>query len=187
MSNVLDALPKSIQPLATKKLHEIRDAGDKDHTRAAAKALDAEFRPKWPKAADRISEDPDQVLRFFDFPAEHWVHLSTTNAIESTFATVRLRTRVTKGPGSRAASMAVAFQILEAAEDRWRSVNGRKLVASVRAGARFRKGGARRELTARRGRRRVINETGSSTTLDDSSMLIRRAGSGPVEPALARR
>jgi putative transposase len=140
MANVLDALPKSIQPLAKKMLQEIRDAEDKDHARAAATAFDAEFRSKWPKAADRISEDLDQLLRFFDFPAEHWVHLKTTNAIESTFATVRLRTRVTKGPGSRAAGMAMAFKLLEAAQDRWRSVNGPKLVALVRAGAKFRKG-----------------------------------------------
>jgi putative transposase len=140
MANVLDALPKSIQPLAKKMLIEIRDAEDKDHARAAAKAFDSEFRSKWPKAADRISEDLDQLLRFFDFPAEHWIHLKTTNAIESTFATVRLRTRVTKGPGSRAAGRAMAFKLLEAAEDRWRSVNGPKLVALVRAGAKFRKG-----------------------------------------------
>jgi putative transposase len=140
MANTLDALPKSIQPLAKKMLIEIRDAEDKDHARAAAKAFDAEFRPKWPKAADRISGDLDELLRFYDFPAEHWVHLKTTNAIESTFATVRLRTRVTKGPGSRAAGMAMAFKLLEAAQDRWRSVNGPKLVALVRAGAKFRKG-----------------------------------------------
>jgi putative transposase len=140
MSNVLDALPKSIQPLAKKMLVEIRDAEDKDHALAAAKAFDAEFRAKWPKATDRISEDLDALLRFYDFPAEHWVHLKTTNAIESTFATVRLRTRVTKGPGSRAAGMAMAFKLLEAAQDRWRSVNGPKLVALVRAGAKFRKG-----------------------------------------------
>ena len=86
----------------------------------AAKAFDAEFRAKWPKAADKIRDDLDQLLCFFDFPAEHWVHLKTTNAIESTFATVRLRTKVTKGPGSRAAGLAMAFKLLEAAEDRWR-------------------------------------------------------------------
>ena len=140
MANTLDALPKSIQPLAKKMLIEIRDAEDRDHARAAAKAFDAEFRAKWPKAAKRISDDLDQLLRFYDFPAEHWVHLKTTNAIESTFATVRLRTRVTKGPGSRAAGLAMAFKLLEAAQDRWRSVNGPKLVALVRAGAKFRKG-----------------------------------------------
>src|ERR1039458_6622633 len=76
----------------------------------------------------------------FDFPAEHWVHLKTSNPIESTFATVRQRTKVTKGPGSRAAGLAMAFKLIEAAEDRWRYVNGAALVALVRAGAKFRKG-----------------------------------------------
>ena len=140
MANVLDALPKSIQPLARKMLAEIRDAEDREHARDAAKAFDNEFRAKWPKAADKIRDDLDQLLCFFDFPAEHWVHLKTTNAIESTFATVRLRTKVTKGPGSRAAGLAMTFKLLESAEDRWRAINGPKLVALVRAGAKFKKG-----------------------------------------------
>ena len=139
-ANVLDALPKSIQPLAKKMLAEIRDAEDRDHARDAAKAFDTEFRPKWPKAADKISSDLDELLAFFDFPAEHWIHLKTTNAIESSFATVRLRTKVTKGPGSRAAGLAMAYKLLESAEGRWRAINGPKLVALVRAGATFRKG-----------------------------------------------
>jgi putative transposase len=80
------------------------------------------------------------LLCFFDFPAEHWLHLKTSNPIESIFSTVRLRTRVTKGPGSKAAGLAMAFKLLEAAQDRWRSVNGPHLVALVRAGARFEKG-----------------------------------------------
>ncbi|MGH9100447.1 MAG: IS256 family transposase [Acidimicrobiales bacterium] len=139
-ANVLDALPRSIQPLAKKMLAEIRDAEDRDHARNAAKAFDNEFRAKWPKAADKISVDLPVLLAFFDFPAEHWIHLKTTNAIESTFATVRLRTKVTKGPGSRAAGLAMAFKLLDAAQDRWRAINGPKLVVLVRAGATFRKG-----------------------------------------------
>ena len=80
------------------------------------------------------------LLSFFDYPAEHWVHLKTSNPIESTFATVRLRTKVTKGPGSKAAGLAMAYKLIEAAQDRWRSVNAPHLVALVRAGATFDKG-----------------------------------------------
>jgi transposase-like protein len=140
VANVLDALPKSVQPTAKKMLAEIRDAEDRDHAAAAAKRFDAEFRPKWPKAADKIRDDLDRLLTFYDFPAEHWLHLKTSNPIESTFSTVRLRTKVTKGPGSRAAGLAMAFKLIESAQDRWRAVNGPHLVALVRAGAVFRKG-----------------------------------------------
>lgn len=139
-ANVLNALPKSAQPTAKKMLAEIRDAEDRDHAQAAAKAFVDEYKTKWPKAAAKITDDLDELLAFYDFPAEHWVHLKTTNPIESTFATVRLRTKVTKGPGSRAAGLAMAFKLLEAAEQRWRAVNAPHLVALVRAGARFDKG-----------------------------------------------
>jgi putative transposase len=88
----------------------------------------------------KITDDAEELLRFFDFPAEHWLHLKTSNPIESTFSPVRARTRVTKGPGSKAAGLAMAFKLLEAAQDRWRAVNGPSLVALVRAGARFDKG-----------------------------------------------
>jgi transposase-like protein len=140
VANVLDALPKSVQPTAKKMLAEIRDAEDRDHATAAAKRFDAEFRSKWPKAADKITNDLERLLTFYDFPAEHWLHLKTSNPIESTFSTVRLRTKVTKGPGSRAAGLAMAFKLIESAQARWRAVNGPHLVALVRAGAVFRKG-----------------------------------------------
>ena len=139
-ANILDALPKSIQPLAKTMLAEVRDAEDREHARDAAKAFDNEFCAKWPKAAEKLRDDLEPLLCFYDFPAEHWVHLKTANPIESTFSTVRLRTKVTKGPGSRAAGLAMAFKLIEAAEDRWRYVNGAALVALVRAGAKFRKG-----------------------------------------------
>jgi len=105
-----------------------------------AKAFADVYGAKWPKVAAKITEDLDVLLAFYDYPAEHWIHLRTTNPIESTFATVRLRQRVTKGPGSRAAGVAMAFKLLQSAERRWRAVNAPHLVALVRAGARFDKG-----------------------------------------------
>jgi putative transposase len=81
----------------------------------------------------------DTLLAFYAFPAEYWIHLKTSNPIESTFATTRSRTRVTKGPGSRAAGLAMVYKLIEAAQDRWRAINGPHLVALVRAGAKFHK------------------------------------------------
>ena len=138
--NVLSALPKSVHPSARRALAEIRDAEDRAHANAAIKAFAEEFGAKWPKAVAKIVGDTDVLLTFFDFPAEHWLHLKTTNPIESTFATVRLRTKVTKGPGSRAAGLAMVFKLIEAAQNRWRAVNGAHLVALVRAGAVFQNG-----------------------------------------------
>jgi transposase-like protein len=140
IANVLSALPKSAQPGARRALAEIRDAEDREHAVRAADAFAHDYGAKWPKAVAKIVDDLEVLLAFFDFPAEHWGHLKTTNPIESTFATVRLRTKVTKGPGSRAAGLAMAFKLIEAAQDRWRAVNGPHLVALVRAGARFEKG-----------------------------------------------
>jgi transposase-like protein len=136
-ANVLAALPKSAHPGAKKALAEIWGAEDKTQAQAAAKAFQAAYGAKFPKAAAKITGDLDQLLAFYDYPAEHWVHLRTTNPIESTFATVRHRTKVTKGPGSRAAGLAMAFKLIEAAQDRWRAVNAPHLVALVRAGATF--------------------------------------------------
>ena len=128
-------------PLLTRKaIAEIRDAADRKHALAAIEAFKADYGVKWPKATAKITADTEELLAFYDFPAEHWVHLKTSNPIESTFATVRLRTKVTKGPGSKAAGLAMAFKLIEAAEHRWRAVNAPHLVALVRAGARFEAG-----------------------------------------------
>src|SRR5947207_4511233 len=137
IANVLGALPESEHPGAKKALAEIWNAEDKDHARKAVRAFAAAYGPKFPKAAAKITDDADELLAFYDYPAEHWVHLRTTNPIESTFATVRLRTKVTKGPGSRAAGLAMAFKLIESAQDRWRAVNAPQLVVLVRAGALF--------------------------------------------------
>ncbi len=123
--------------MSQKALAEIWNAEDKLHALAAVKAFESAYGAKFPKAAAKITDDLDQLLAFCNYPAEHWVHLRTTNPIESTFATVRHRTKVTKGPGSRAAGLAMAFKLIESAQDRWRCVNAPQLVALVRAGATF--------------------------------------------------
>jgi transposase-like protein len=136
-ANVLAALPKSAHPGAKKALAEIWGAEDKDHALAAVKAFDAAYGAKFPKAAAKITDDAGELLAFYDYPADHWVHLRTTNPVEPAFATVRHRTKVTKGPGSRAAGLAMAFKLIESAQARWRAVNAPHRVALVRAGARF--------------------------------------------------
>jgi putative transposase len=138
--NVLGALPKSVQAGARRALNEIIGAEDRAHAERAIKALVGDYGAKWPKAVAKVVDDQEALLTFFDYPAEHWLHLRTTNPIESTFSPVRARTRITKGPGNKDAGLAMVFKLLEAAEGRWRAVNGPHLVALVRAGARFEKG-----------------------------------------------
>jgi transposase-like protein len=137
IGNVLAALPKSAHPGAKKALAEIWNAEDRDHARRAVAAFRLAYGAKFPKAVAKITDDLDELLAFYDYPAEHWIHLRTTNPIESTFATVRHRTKVTKGPGSKAAGLAMAFKLVEAAQARWRAINAPHLVALVRAGATF--------------------------------------------------
>jgi transposase-like protein len=137
IANVLGALPKSAHPAAKKALAEIWNAQDKTHALTAVKAFEATYGAKYAKAVAKILDDADELLAFYDYPAEHWIHLRTTNPIESTFATVRHRTKVTKGPGSRAAGLAMAYKLIESAQARWRAVNAPHLVALVRAGAIF--------------------------------------------------
>jgi transposase-like protein len=137
IANVLAALPRSAHPGAKKALAEIWNAEDRRHALDAVTAFDAAYGAKFPKAVAKITNDVDVLLAFYDYPAEHWIHLRTTNPIESTFATVRHRTKVTKGPGSRAAGLAMAFKLIESAQARWRAVNAPHLVALVRAGATF--------------------------------------------------
>ncbi|MER8162410.1 IS256 family transposase [Streptomyces sp. NPDC094472] len=139
-ANVLDAMPKSAQPGAKKAVQDIYNAEDKQHAQAAIKTLTQLYNAKFPKAVKKITDDEAELLAFVDFPAEHWIHLRTTNPIESTFSTVRLRTKVTRGAGSRSAALAMVFKLVESAQQRWRAVNAPHLVALVRAGARFERG-----------------------------------------------
>lgn len=139
-ANVLAALPKSAHPGALAALKEIYNAEDIDKAQVAIKAFEIDYGAKYPKAVAKIVDQADVLLEFYKYPAEHWIHLRTTNPIESTFATVRLRTKVTKGPGSRAAGIAMAYKLIDAAQARWRAVNAPHLVALVRAGAVFHKG-----------------------------------------------
>jgi transposase-like protein len=140
IGNVLSAMPKSAHPGAKEALAEIWNAEDRDHARRAAAAFKLAYGAKFPKAVTKITDDLDELLAFYDMPAQHWVHLRTTNPIESTFATVRHRTKVTKGPGSKAAGLAMAYKLIEAAQAHWQPVNAPGLVALVRAGTRFKNG-----------------------------------------------
>src|SRR6266516_5888406 len=138
--NVLNALPKSAHASARRALNEIIMAEDRGHAERAIEAFATDYGTKWPKAVAKVVDDQDVLLTFYDYPAEHWLHLRTTNPIESAFSPVRARTRVTKGPGTRDTGLAMVFKLLEAAQGRWRAVNGPHLVALVRAGARFQAG-----------------------------------------------
>lgn len=138
--NVVNALPKSAQPGAKKALREIYNAEDRGHAKKAITAFDKAYEAKWPKAVKKITGEADELLAFYGFPAEHWGHLRTTNLIESTFSTVKLRTKVSRGAGSPAAALAMVFTLVESAQARWRAVTAPHLVALVRAGSRFENG-----------------------------------------------
>ena len=138
--NVSNVLPKSAQPGATKAMQEIYNAENRAHAEKAIEAFAKTYGAKWPKAVAKIVEDREELLAFYDFPAEHWIHLRTTNPIESTFSTVKLRTKVTRGAGSPAAALAMVFKLVESAQDRWRAITGAHLVALVRTGAKFENG-----------------------------------------------
>jgi len=139
-ANVLDALPKRLQPRAKTLLHEMAEAPTRADAEAARERFRREFDAKYPKAVTKLDRDWDALTAFFDFPAEHWRHLRTTNPIESSFATVKLRTRVTKGAGSKKAALAMAYKLLDAAQERWRRFNGHELVADVLNGVEFKDG-----------------------------------------------
>jgi putative transposase len=135
-ANVLDALPKRLHGEAKGALAAIYGASSRTAALEAVKVFADTF-ASFPKAVLKITDDLDVLLAFFDYPVEHWIHLRTTNPIESTFSTVRLRTKVTRGAGSRKAALAMAYKLLDAAQARWRRINGHQLVPLVRTGATF--------------------------------------------------
>lgn len=137
LGNVLDKLPKRLQPRAKALLREAMYADTREHAREAMGRFAEEYEAKYPKAVECLRADEEPLLTHFDFPAEHWKHLRTSNVIESPFATVRLRQRVTKGAGSRSKALLMAFKLLDMAQQRWRKLNGAELLPLVRAGVRF--------------------------------------------------
>jgi transposase-like protein len=136
-ANVLNKMPQGLQPKAKIMLHAIWMAPTKAEAEKAFDLFIETFQGKYPKAAECLAKDRDVLLTFYDFPAEHWVHLRTTNPIESTFATVRLRTRRTKGCGSRVACLTMVFKLVQSASANWRALNGSNLLADVIAGVQF--------------------------------------------------
>ena len=134
--NALAALPKRLQPAAKTAIAKIYGAETRTDAIGAARAFADEF-AEHPKATKKITGELDTLLAFYDYPVEHWIHLRTTNPIESTFSTVKLRTRVTRGAGSRKAALAMAYKLLDAAQDRWRKINAPHLAPAVRADAIF--------------------------------------------------
>jgi transposase-like protein len=136
-ANVLNKLPKTIQPKAKAMLHDIWMAETKQAAERAFDLFLETFRAKYPGAATCLEKDRDVLLTFYDFPAEHWRHIRTTNPIESMFATVRLRTKKTKGAGSRVACLTMVFKLARSAQKKWRALNGSQLIAQVIEGVSF--------------------------------------------------
>ena len=138
--NVLNKLPKSLQPKAKDRLHEIWMAYTREHANKAFDLFLATYQDKYPKAAQCLRKDRESLLAFYDFPAQHWHHIRTTNPIESTFATIKLRTHRTKGCLSRETGLAMLYKLAMSAQDRWPRLRGSKLTADVLNGVSFKNG-----------------------------------------------
>lgn len=136
-ANVLNKMPKSVQPRAKSALHQIWQAETREDAYKAFDAFVDKYEVKHPRAVKCLVEDQDEMLAFYDFPAQHWIHIRTTNPIESTFATVKHRQKRTKGCGSRQACLSMVFRLAVSAQRRWRSLNGAKLLSDVVAGVKF--------------------------------------------------
>jgi putative transposase len=136
-ANVLDKLPKRLRAEAKEKLHDIWMADTRDHANQAFDLFGKTYEAKYPKAIECLTKDREVLLAFYDFPAEHWIHLWTTNPIESTFATVRLRTKRTKGCGSRIACLTMVYKLMQSASKRWRLLNGTQVLVEILRGTIF--------------------------------------------------
>lgn len=136
-ANVLDKMHKRVQPDAKRLIHAMYLAPTRDDAREAYNRFFALYESRYPKACECLKKDEDVLFTFYDFPAAHWVHLRTTNPIESTFATVRHRSRQTKGCGSRTATLTMVFKLATEAEKHWRRLNGHKLIPLVIQGDQF--------------------------------------------------
>ena len=139
-ANVLNSMPKSVQPKAKGDLHEIWQAETRENANKAFDHFLEKYAAKYAKACECLKKDRAELLTFYDFPAEHWGHLRTTNPIESTFATIRLRHRHTKGNGTRRASLTMMFKLAQSAEKRWRRLNGHERIISLLQGQTFQDG-----------------------------------------------
>ena len=140
LANVLDKLPKRLQPKAKRALREIMYADCRADAESLIERFGCEYEEKYPRAVASLVRDREQLLTFFDFPGAHWQHIRTTNPIESAFSTVRLRQRVTKGAGTRTKGLTMAFKLLAMAQDRWRRLRSPHLVSLVRDGVTFSNG-----------------------------------------------
>jgi putative transposase len=140
IANVLDKLPSRLQPAAKRQLHEMMYAESRAQCEVERNRFIAEYGTRYPKAVNSLNTNWERLLTFYDYPLMHWKHIRSTNPIESAFATVKLRTRVTRGAGSRKAGLAMAFQLLLLAQRRWRTLDAYDLLPLIRSGVRFRDG-----------------------------------------------
>ena len=139
-ANILDKMPRRVQPDAKKLIHEMYMAETREQAMAAYREFCQRYQAKFPKAVACLQKDEEVLFAFYAFPAEHWIHIRTTNPIESTFATIRHRQRQTKGCGSRAATLAMVYKLAREAEKHWRRITGYALIAKVLQGVKFEDG-----------------------------------------------
>jgi transposase-like protein len=147
-ANILDKMPKGIQPKAKSAIHEMYMADTKKEALLAYEHFISVYSDKYPKAVECLTKDKDRLFTFYDFPAEHWRHIRSTNPIESTFATVRLRTSKTKGLGTRVATLTMVWKLGTEAEKSWRRIHKHQALVYVIEGRKFINGKLQEEQAA---------------------------------------